>query len=100
MRVVKTPYIMDWENNKPDRIRELTSKGKLPVAVDFAESQAAKKPWSVAKVHPFLVGQACGGIDSVKPATQIVNELVTEAAHILTQKAQLVAQIVNELVTE
>lgn len=31
MRVVKNEYIMEWENNRAAEIKELTSKGIIPV---------------------------------------------------------------------
>ena len=33
MRVLKNPYIKDWEENRSDEIKSLTSKGVIPVKV-------------------------------------------------------------------
>lgn len=37
LRVLKNEYIMDWEQNKQDKIKELTSKGIIPVEHDIEE---------------------------------------------------------------
>lgn len=37
MRVLKTPYISEWEENKRDKMKELTAKGKIPVYADAEE---------------------------------------------------------------
>eukprot|EP01060_Flectonema_neradi_P017528 TRINITY_DN243_c1_g1_i1.p1 TRINITY_DN243_c1_g1~~TRINITY_DN243_c1_g1_i1.p1 ORF type:complete len:384 (+),score=102.38 TRINITY_DN243_c1_g1_i1:41-1153(+) len=89
MRVIKTDYVMGWENNRAEEIRTLTSKGVLPVKHDGITARKQGKPFSLAKVYPMLVGQACGGVTEIKPALEIVNEFVTEAATILNQKTKL-----------
>lgn len=35
LRVLKNDYIENWENNRADEIKELTSKGILPVRIFF-----------------------------------------------------------------
>ena len=89
MRVIKTDYVMGWENNRQEDIRRMTSDGILPIQHDGLTHLKAKKPFSLAKVYPMLVGQACGGVTEIKPALEIVNELVTESATILRQKTKL-----------
>eukprot|EP01059_Diplonema_ambulator_P008011 TRINITY_DN1753_c0_g1_i1.p1 TRINITY_DN1753_c0_g1~~TRINITY_DN1753_c0_g1_i1.p1 ORF type:complete len:355 (+),score=100.37 TRINITY_DN1753_c0_g1_i1:56-1120(+) len=87
LRVIKTDYVMDWENNRAEEIRKLTSSGTLPVKQDAINARKQGKQWSVAKVHPMLVGQACGGVKEILPAKQIVEDLVTEAAEVLRYRA-------------
>ncbi|KAJ9453035.1 putative nitronate monooxygenase [Diplonema papillatum] len=93
MRVVKSPYVMSWEDGKTQQIKELTSKGVIPIQWDIEQTEKAGGQWSVAKVFPFLVGQGSGGITDIKPALVIVNELVTEAATILTERSTLISKL-------
>ena len=38
LRVYKTPYVADWEDNRREEIRELTSKGILPAEHDIEKN--------------------------------------------------------------
>eukprot|EP01064_Diplonema_japonicum_P017304 TRINITY_DN2537_c0_g1_i1.p2 TRINITY_DN2537_c0_g1~~TRINITY_DN2537_c0_g1_i1.p2 ORF type:complete len:387 (+),score=146.81 TRINITY_DN2537_c0_g1_i1:102-1163(+) len=93
LRIIKTDYVMGWENNRQEEIRSLTSQGILPVKNEAMQAIKAKKPWSIAKVHPMLVGQACGGVKEILPAKTIVDNLVTEAAAILAKRNQNIAKL-------
>ncbi|KAH8926464.1 putative oxidoreductase [Atractiella rhizophila] len=66
LRVRRTPFIDDWEENRQKDIKELTSKGKLPVGMDSDE-------------RPFLMGRVAALINDVKPAKAIVDEMIAEA---------------------
>jgi NAD(P)H-dependent flavin oxidoreductase YrpB (nitropropane dioxygenase family) len=35
LRMVSTPYIANWEKNRQDEIRDLTSRGILPIEHDL-----------------------------------------------------------------
>jgi len=66
LRVKKTPFILDWENNKQDEIKRLTSKGVLPVGMETEE-------------RPYLMGKVAAVVDEIKPAKAIIDEMMTEA---------------------
>ena len=89
LRVIKTDIVNKWEA-QPQRISELTAEGQLPIAWDRKRTLAAGERWSVAKTHPLLVGQACGGVKSIAPAKEIVDQLVTEAAAIIQNRNNLI----------
>lgn len=78
LRVIKTPFIMDWETNKQKEIAELTSKGIVPVGME-PEDPANR---------PFLSGQTAAVIHDVKPAKAIVDEIVAEAVEALNRAAK------------
>lgn len=83
MRVVKTPFIMDWQNNKQAQVQQLTSKGVLPVKWYMEEMERKKEEISMEKqmeIMPLLCGAVAGRIDSVLTAQEIVDEMVTGAS--------------------
>ena len=56
MRVLKNDYIMDWEENKSQEIKELTNKGILPaVQVRKDSSTSRKGGLSCSKTVPLLL---------------------------------------------
>jgi hypothetical protein len=71
-------------NNRQAEIKELTSKGILP-----HEKELEKRPEISAKTRPFLIGRVAAMIDTVKPAKQIVDEMVAEAAEQLSAGAKM-----------
>lgn len=85
MRVRKTPYVADWEENRQAEIKELTSKGIIPHYKELENHPEKSLPG-----RPWLMGSVSAVIDSVLPAQTIVDNMVSEAAQILQQNAQLV----------
>ncbi|KAG9313120.1 2-nitropropane dioxygenase [Chiua virens] len=85
LRVRRTPYVDDWNNNRQEEIKELTSKGILPAAQDIElhpEKSMGARPW--------LIGRVAALINDIPPAQQIVDDMVSEAAKILQENASLV----------
>jgi NAD(P)H-dependent flavin oxidoreductase YrpB (nitropropane dioxygenase family) len=81
LRVLKTEYIDKWENERQGEIKELTAKGIIPVKHDI-ETKAAKKEITSSyamKYRPWLMGQCAGAIEDIKPAAEIINEMMSEA---------------------
>jgi len=86
MRVLKNPYILDWENNRTKQIQELTSRGVIPYEHDVeqrAKTGEEVTPEQMLASRPLLMGQAAGAINDIKPAAQIINEMITQAIAIL-----------------
>jgi len=67
LRVEKNPFIMDWENNKQDDIKRLTSQGILPVGMDTDE-------------RPHLMGSVAAVVETIEPAQKICDDMINEAA--------------------
>jgi len=84
MRVLKTPYIVDWETNRAQEIRDLTSKGIIPIQHDAEKVAKEGIDVDAAQYRPLLMGQAAAAINDVKPAAQIINEMVSEAIAIIS----------------
>ena|ERR1700761_8421163 len=74
LRVRMNSYIQDWEN-KPDEIRRLTEQGIVPMMKDMEEDKDVDLP--------FLMGQVSGIIKDIKPARQIIDDMVTDAVRML-----------------
>jgi len=80
VRTLKTPYIMNWETERKAELKELTSKGVIPMVYDIEKSSDT----DASKFRPYLMGQAAGAIEDVKPAAQIINEMVSQAISIIS----------------
>jgi len=88
--VLKNEYILLWENERPQEIRELTSKGVIPVMHDIEQASASgveTTPQQTLAYRPLLMGQAAGAISDIKPAQDIINEMVADAIAALRHSA-------------
>jgi NAD(P)H-dependent flavin oxidoreductase YrpB (nitropropane dioxygenase family) len=74
LRVRYNDYIKDW-HNREDEIKKLTDAGIVPLAKDMDDGKDVD--------IPFLMGQVAGVIQEIKPAREIVNEMVQEAVDML-----------------
>jgi len=91
MRVLRTPFNADWEENRQNEVRELQSRGVIPVK-DYEERVKKGElpvPSSdlIVQIRPWLMGQAAGAINDVKPAAEIIREMVSQAISILRSNA-------------
>jgi len=95
LRVITNSYILNWENNRSKEIQELTSKGIIPI--DYDLEQVTKKgieltPEQARDTRPLLMGQAAGAINDIKPAQQIILEMVSEAIEILQKNSKKITK--------
>ncbi|KIW04174.1 uncharacterized protein PV09_04487 [Verruconis gallopava] len=86
LRVRNSPYINDWETNRQAEIRELTSKGILPVMHDF-ETNPKKMEALEDEAHPFLMGKVSAVVNKELSAKEIVDDMVNGAVARLTAGA-------------
>ncbi|KAJ7759137.1 2-nitropropane dioxygenase [Mycena metata] len=87
MRVKRTPYVDDWNTNREAEIKELTAKGILP-----HQHELEKYPEKTVEGARWPIGSVAALIHAVLPAKVIVENMVTEAAALLTQGGALVTQ--------
>jgi NAD(P)H-dependent flavin oxidoreductase YrpB (nitropropane dioxygenase family) len=73
LRVRRTDYVKQWEERQ-DEIKALTSQGKLPHEVELS-----KKPELSLPGRPWLMGDVASVINDIKPAKEIIDEMVTTA---------------------
>merc|ERR1711870_205446 len=98
MRVFKTPYVMDWEDNRKKEMLELQSKRILAASIDMKTGtdydgpahpevltqDEKSKGVTLTKTQELersvrLTGQCAGAIGNILPARQIVEEMVAGA---------------------
>ncbi|KAL8279822.1 hypothetical protein RQP46_007672 [Phenoliferia psychrophenolica] len=77
LRIRKTAFVLDWENNRQAEIKDLTGRGILPVGMDTEE-------------RPHLMGSVSAVVRTIEPAQKIVDDMVKEAAIILRHNATFV----------
>eukprot|EP01083_Nonionella_stella_P213012 768660_1 len=90
MRVIKNEYNMDWELNRKNEERELLGKGVVPYLNDV-KKYAEKYGEKAGKIYQgklyyenrWLSGQVAGCIKDIKPAGQIVYDVMNECIQCL-----------------
>jgi len=75
MSVRKTPYVASWEDKRRNEIEELISQGKIP-----HDQELEKHPEISMEGRSWLMGKVAGSVNDIKPAKEIVDELVMTAA--------------------
>jgi len=80
MRVNASDFVLDWENNKQEEIQKHLAAGRLPSPYGAQER---------VQDRPFLMGQAAGAIEDVKPAKAIVEEMVAQAHELLSGASKM-----------
>jgi NAD(P)H-dependent flavin oxidoreductase YrpB (nitropropane dioxygenase family) len=74
LRVRMNEYIKAWEE-QPEKIRELTEKGVVPMMKDMEDEKDVDMP--------FLMGQVAAIITDIKPARDIVEDMVRDAVEMI-----------------
>lgn len=77
LRVRKNNYVLNWEENRREEIKELTSKGIIPVQNDADEQPDNEEV--LDNQHGLLMGIVAGLVDRRSSAREIVDEMVDGA---------------------
>jgi len=93
MRVRINPYIKNWEENRQQEIKELTSKGVIPVEHDFETMGDDIDDETMDNARPHLMGKAAGAISEKKSARALVDELVNDAVKTINKGSKLIAKL-------
>ncbi|KAH8146607.1 uncharacterized protein LAJ45_09290 [Morchella importuna] len=95
LRVRNNAYISNWEENRKDEIKTLTSKGVIPVEYDIEELDKADKldDDTMDNARPWLMGKVAAVVNDKKPAKEIVEEMVAEAVVMLKQGEKMLAKL-------
>lgn len=78
LRVRMNPYIQNWEDNRAADIKDLTTKGIIPVEHDMDNNEEIDDE-TMDQARPFLMGKAAAVVNDKKSAKAIVDEMVTDA---------------------
>jgi len=79
LRVRNNPYIQNWEENRSEEIKTLTSRGKIPVEHDMETMGDDIDDDTLDNARPFLMGKASAVVNEKKSAKVIVDEMVGDA---------------------
>ena len=90
LRVRNNPYIENWENNRSQEIKDLTSKGTIPVEHDFENMGDDLDDETMDNARPFLMGKAAAVVNEKKTAKEIVDEMVGDAVEVMGNRNKLV----------
>jgi len=93
LRVRNNPYISNWEENRAAEIKELTSKGVIPVEHDFETLGDDIDDETMDNARPFLMGKAAAVVNEKKSAKALVDELVGDAVAWIQKGGKLVAKL-------
>ncbi|OXV10159.1 hypothetical protein Egran_02078 [Elaphomyces granulatus] len=93
LRVRKNPYIQDWEANRQAEIKELTSKGVIPVEDDLEKHGDDLDDDTFDNSRPFLMGNVAAVVNEKKSAKAIVDELVADATSWLQKGNKMIARL-------
>lgn len=90
----KNQYIQNWEENRRDEIKQLTSTGTIPVEHDIEQLDKADKldDDTMDNSRPFLMGKVAAVCNEKKPAKAIVDEIVSEAVEQLQRVNTILAK--------
>ena len=92
LRVRKNPYIMNWETERRDEMHSLLDKGVLPIQHDLEEVEKMEEQKDHKSMEgklagldiddverPYLMGEVAAAIKDVKPAKEIIDDMIKEA---------------------
>jgi NAD(P)H-dependent flavin oxidoreductase YrpB (nitropropane dioxygenase family) len=88
LRMLPNDYIKEWEK-KPEEIARLTAQGIVPLEHDFNND----KEFDI----PFLMGDVSGIIKEIKPAGEVLKEMVAQAAAVLKKGATYASEPASKL---
>ena len=80
----RNPYIDNWEENRQNDIKELTNKGVIPVEHDIERMGDDIDDETMDNARPFLMGKVAAVVNEKKTAKQIIDEMVSVAAQVIS----------------
>lgn len=83
LRIRVNPYVQNWEENRQAEIKELTSKGILPVEHDLEKMGDDLDDDTMDNARPFLMGKVAAVVNEKKNAREIIDEMVGDAVKTL-----------------
>ena len=86
-------YIKNWEENRQQEIKDLTSKGVIPVEHDMENLSDDLDDDTMDNARPFLMGKAAAVVNEKKSAKAIIDEMVTDGVKWLNRGHTMVAKL-------
>ncbi|KAJ7067206.1 2-nitropropane dioxygenase [Mycena amicta] len=88
MSVRTTPYVKEWETTRKGEQEQILAEGKVPHEVELEKNPKRSMEGAV-----WVMGKVAGGIEEIKPAKEIVDEMVQTAAKSLSAANNLKAKM-------
>merc|ERR1712226_124149 len=92
LRLYRTAYVDGWEKRQ-DEIKALCAQGILPHYKEEEERAKEGKDLPPSQTQMMLMGQCAGVINDIKPADEIVGEMITQAVATLQKSAGLISKL-------
>ena len=78
----------------PVKIKDLCDQGIVPLTHDMKESRDdSEKRKDIFDAINSLAGQAVGGVQAIEPAKKIVDDMIAQAAEVLSMNASMVSRL-------
>ncbi|OQO05481.1 hypothetical protein B0A48_09250 [Cryoendolithus antarcticus] len=90
LRIRNNPYVNDWEVNRQAEIKELTSKGIIPVEHDLEKMGDDVDDDTMDNARPFLMGKVAALVNERKSAKAIIDEMVGDAVKVISDSSSAV----------
>ncbi|KAK6440576.1 hypothetical protein LTR95_003202 [Oleoguttula sp. CCFEE 5521] len=90
LRIRNNPYVNDWEVNRQAEIKELTSKGIIPVEHDIEKMGDDVDDNTMDNARPFLMGKVAALVNERKSAKAIIDEMVGDAVKVISDSSSAV----------
>lgn len=85
LRVIRTPYVDNWTNNRQEEVKDLASRGIIPVYEELKNH-----PEKHLETIAWLSGRVAAQIHDILPAKEIIDNMIRDASQILLNGASLV----------
>lgn len=92
LRTFASEYVRDFEA-RPEEIKAYCDKGIIPIRGDYKKAMIEKRPFSRGGTVAMLMGQCAGAVNDRKPCKQIVEEMVSDAIHVLRSNSARISKL-------
>ncbi|UZJ51085.1 hypothetical protein CBS101457_000405 [Exobasidium rhododendri] len=93
LHIINSDYIRSWEEQRPEKIKELQGNGIVPVEWDLeqpSESEEEEDKKINGVLSHWFAGKVAAVVDKIEPAKDIIDEIIREAADALHKSSLLV----------
>jgi len=93
LRVVKNDYVKNWETERKEEMDSMLKKGVIPFEHELSQQKQADLKAFGKRAEGHLAGQVSGAIKDIKPAKEIIQDMMTEAIRICKQLGTVVTDL-------
>jgi len=93
LRVIKNYYMKQWETERKQEMEKLLEQGIVPYIHDKDNQSPDTIKAFLEQVPGFLAGQVSGAINDIKPAKELIEEMMTEAISTLKSFRNIIEEL-------